>query len=237
MTKKKQTTLIKEPKWSVLSKSSTEEQRLEAFAKCEDFVHYEVSEKEQLNALKKWLRNESGWDVHEQTVILPDTYLISFAKHGWKALKLGFMPESTMRGLENSLLPLLRRAQELKDKMYYEPNIHPDISVKDEEDPLNLDNIKEWLGKWNSFLRNNKHYADSKDPELRRQYQAAENYVYNLKTYVRSGVWLDSKWGEDRENQMYFKCYAMAYNADGTAKRTKGVWYADIRDVWSEKYE
>lgn len=237
MAKKKQTTLIKEPKWSVLSKSDTEEKMIEAFAKCEDFVHYEVSEKDQLAALKKWLRTKSGWDVHEQTVILPDTYMISFAKHGWKALKLGFMPETVKSGLENSLLPLLNRAQELKDKMYNEPNIHPDVVSKDEDDPLNLDNIKDWLGVWKAFLRKNKSYVDSKDPALRKQYQEAERYVYNMMTYVRSNVWLDSHYGENREHKMYQRCYAMAYDKDGMPKRTKGVWYPDIADVWTEDYE
>src|SRR5210317_993163 len=137
MANRKQTTLIKEPKWSVLSKSDTEEKMIEAFLICEDFVHYEVSEKDQLSALKKWLRTKSGWDVHEQTVILPDTYMSSFAKHGWKALKLGFMPQSVKSSLEKSLLPLLNRAQELKDKLYSEPNIHPDVIAKGEDDPLN----------------------------------------------------------------------------------------------------
>jgi len=237
MANRKQTTLIKEPKWSVLSKSDTEEKMIEAFLICEDFVHYEVSEKDQLSALKKWLRTKSGWDVHEQTVILPDTYMSSFAKHGWKALKLGFMPQSVKSSLEKSLLPLLNRAQELKDKLYSEPNIHPDVIAKGEDDPLNLDNIKNWLGVWKAFLRKNKNYAESKDPALRKQYQEAEHYVYNMTTYARSNVWLDTHYGENRENKMYQRCYAMAYDKDGMPKRTKGVWYPDIMDVWSEKYE
>ena len=38
--------------------------------------------------------------------------------------------------------------------------------------------------------------------------------------------------GEDEEKKTQWKCVAMAYHADGTPKRTKGVYYPDINAVW-----
>ena len=40
--------------------------------------------------------------------------------------------------------------------------------------------------------------------------------------------------GDDEEKKTQWKCVAMAYNPDGTPKRSKGVYYPDIGMVWGE---
>jgi hypothetical protein len=55
-----------------------------------------------------------------------------------------------------------------------------------------------------------------------------------MEHYLRTGDWISDFMGDDEEKKTQWKCVAMAYNADGTPKRTKGVFYPDINMVWGE---
>ena len=39
-----------------------------------------------------------------------------------------------------------------------------------------------------------------------------DTYVQNLKTYLRTGVWLDWRWGENQEGKVARVCKVMAYH-------------------------
>lgn len=229
---KKKKTLIPEPNWDKLRKAKTEEERIEAFVKCEDFAHMEADPKLALHWLKKWIREESGWDMHEETVILPDVFMTVFAKHGWKAMQLKFMPESVKKSLENTLLPLLKRAHTMRENVDKEKEIYTKV-VYDFVDPKE---VKEWLTEWSKYLSSSKSNAESKDPKVRIQYQTAETYVQNMRNYLRTGMWNDSHFGENREKKVLAVCKAMAYDRNGEVKRTVGVWYPDIQSIWKREY-
>jgi hypothetical protein len=109
---KKKQTLVPEPNWERLSKAKTQDAMYKAFIKVADFVHYEVPEREQIHWLKKWIREESGWDLHEETKILPDVHMMAFAKWGWIAIKLGFTPDKVVDSLTRNLKPVLESASE-----------------------------------------------------------------------------------------------------------------------------
>ena len=53
-------TLVPPPDWDLLMKAETEGEMLHAFEECDTFVHYEVTEKEYLHSMKKWVRDFSG---------------------------------------------------------------------------------------------------------------------------------------------------------------------------------
>ena len=53
-----------------------------------------------------------------------------------------------------------------------------------------------------------------------------------MEHYLRTGDWVSNYMGADEEMKTQWKCVAMAYHADGTPKRTKGVFYPDINAVW-----
>lgn len=228
-TPKKKKTLVPEPKWSVLENSKSEDTKLKSFNKALDFVHYEIPEREQIHWLKKWIRERSEWSLHKESVILPDSYMQPFAKYGWLAIKLGYVPKTVLDSLTKNLKPLLERAEELRDKTgdYDEPLL-PD----DEEHPLHPNKVKEWLKEWKSYLSNIKQYEDSKDAKQRMEYQVAKTYVYNLGLYLRTGVWSDSHYGMHREKKMYMVVKSMAYDENGVIKRTKGFYYPDIQKIW-----
>lgn len=230
---KKKKTLIPEPNWDKLRKAKTEENKIAAFKMAEDFAQYEADPKLALHWLKKWIREESGWDMHEETVILPDVYMSTFAKHGWKAMQLGFMPEETKTSLERNLLPLLKRAKEIKEKHNKENEIYTNVDYSF----VKPTDVKEWLSEWSKYINSSKSNAESKDPKIRQQYQTAVTYVNNMRSYLRTGIWSDSHFGQNREKKVLLVCKAMAYDKDGIPKRNVGTWYPDIAGVWEKEYE
>ena len=212
-TPKKKATLIPEPKWDRLRKAKTEQDRYNAFLQCEDFVHYEVSDREYMHSMKKWIKTESGWGVDISQ--LPDVYLASMAKHGWKAIQLGFMPERVEKALREVILPLIEKGGDLRERMFYEPAIHPSVSELDGDHKLHPDKVKLWISAW------------KKNTDL-----LSKHYVSNMQTYLRTGVWLDSHYGLNREYKSVPICVALAYDEEGLAKRTKGVYYPDLGMIW-----
>ena len=232
---KKKKTLTDEPNWAKLCKSKTEEDKYNAFVECEKFVHDEITDKEYLHSMKKWIRVESGWGVNEQLNKIPDVYLISFSKHGWKAIKLGFMPKSVESTLKKSLMPLLDKADELRDKMVVDPVIHPSHFELDDDDEWHPSKVKEWIKKWSAYGKSLD--PESKDPKIRMEYQTTQTYVKNMNTYLRSSVWLDSHWGENREHRVLQVCRTMAYDDDGMAKRDVGTYYPDMGAIWTKEMQ
>lgn len=232
-TPKKKKTLVPEPKWDRLSKASDEEAMYAAFMTASDFVHYEIPDREQLHWLKKWIREESDWDLWEETKTLPDVFMNSYAKWGWLAIRLGFMPEKVKESFEKNLRPLLERASEHKEKhSVVEPPIHPKLQEMDEDEDLHPTKVKEWIRYWSDYAKANKKHDDSKDWKARLDLQTARNYVSNMNTYLRTSIWVDERWGKLRENKTVWVCVVPAFDKDGLMKRTKGVYYPDIQAVW-----
>lgn len=230
---KKKKTLIPEPNWKTLQNAKSEEQKLNAFTKAHDFVHYEIPDREQLHWLKKWLREESNWNVHKESVTLPDVYMLSFAKYGWLAIRLGFMPKSVYDSLHKNLLPLLKRAEEIKNQNTSESIEMPE----DKEHFLHPDKVKKWLAIWKDYVKARSKDAESNDRSARLAYQSAETYVYNMQTYLRTGVWNDFWWGENRDKRIMYVVKTPAYDQDGNIKRTKGYYYPDIGQVWTGEFD
>jgi len=97
-----------------------------------------------------------------------------------------------------------------------------------DDDPLSLKNVRAWIKSNEQLLKAIKTMRDSKDAKDRMQYNDLETYLHNMKSYIRTGVWTDFRAGVEREKKIKMRCAAIAYNADGTAKRTVGVVYPDI---------
>ena len=229
---KKKRTLISEPNWDQLRKASTEEDRENAFKIASDFVHYEVPEKEHLHWMKAWIREKSNWDLNDNIVELPDAYLVPFAKYGWLAVMLGYIPVRHENSFIKNLKPFLIRSNELRNKLNQEPQIHPTVSSRDPEDFLHPDKVKKWLDYWTAFIKENSKNIETASRERRIAFQTANTYVWNMRNYLRTGTWSDDRFGEKREGKVMVVCKALAYNAAGEVKRSKGTWYPDIQAVW-----
>ena len=224
-------TLIPEPNWEKLSKITDEEKRLEAFSKCLDFAHFEVSDKDCIASLKIWIRKISGWDAHEESKIIPDTFLQPFAKYGFVAVKLGYTPQKIEQSLEDNLKPLLLKSTDLRSRVVVEPLIHPSVEALDKDHYLHKDKVVEWLVTAKAYVSANKKDVDSKDPKKRMDLMSAETYVSNIRSYLKTGVWSDMFYGENRQHKTMWVCLEPAYDKDGLIKRNKGTFYPDV-GVW-----
>jgi hypothetical protein len=231
MAKRDIKTITPKPNWAKLQKAETEAERMQAWRDCDQYVHYEVTDREYLHSTKKWIRDFTDWGVYDKVMKLPDTYLSVLGKHGWKAYKLGFMPDEVKKGFKESLFTMLDKLDILRARMQYEPPIHPSLNELDDDDNLHPKEVKKWIAEWKSYMRSLK-----KDIQV-REYQSASAYVKNMETYLRTGTWLDSHYGEKREKKIVPICIAPAYGSDGIIKRTKGVFYKDIGMIWGEQDE
>lgn len=122
----------------------------------------------------------------------------------------------------------LRLAREKKNKNKEDKSVHESIRNLPDDHYLHPKKVKAWLKVWTKHLSSSKKDRDSKNTDQRRAYQIALTYVDNMKLYLRTGIWCDSHYGERREHRNKFVVEAMAYNRDGTIKRTKGLYYRDI---------
>ena len=81
-------------------------------------------------------------------------------------------------------------------------NIHPDVLSLPEDHPLAYAKVKEWLDYNKDRLKSIKTQKDSKDREERLEFQVLQNYVKNLRIYLKDNVWCDHRYGKKMENAM-----------------------------------
>jgi hypothetical protein len=114
-------------------------------------------------------------------------------------------------------------------------SIHESIRNLPDSDKLSPTKVKEWLKEQKDMLRSIKPQKDSKDSALRQQYWDTEAYVFNLQKYLNDGVYRDHRFGNEKQGKIRYRSVAMAYHADGTPKRTVGVFYADIGEEYTNE--
>lgn len=104
------------------------------------------------------------------------------------------------------------------------------------DNPLSLDNVRQWIKENKQQLSSLRGFGDSKDSKERDQYNQIATYIANLETYLRTGVYLDSRYGSQGQNTIKYRVTHMAYYRDGTPKRTVGWMYPDV-GIWTEEME
>jgi len=131
----------------------------------------------------------------------------------------------------------LAREKKAKDNPPTYKNIHPDVVALDPEDPLSMHRVKEWIKAQREIAseeRKNER-ANVKGAAARRC--RAEGYARSMQRYLEDSVWTDGFYGEKASLPMNRVCTTLAYNKDGTPKRTYGVYYPDLGYVWGVSEE
>lgn len=105
-----------------------------------------------------------------------------------------------------------------------------------EDNPLSLKNVRSWIKENKELLVAIKSMKDSKDAKERGKYLEVQTYVQNLEAYLRTGVYLDNRYGSQGQNKIQYKVTHMAYYPDGTPKRTVGWLYPDV-GIWTKEME
>lgn len=116
-------------------------------------------------------------------------------------------------------------------------SVHKDIRDLPEDHFLHWKKVKEWLKCNQDQLKGMRSYKNSKNAKERSEYIDLNTYITNMKRYLSQGVWLDFRYGEQREGRIQKVCVAMAYYPDGTPKRQYNCWYPDIAQVWTKELE
>ena len=119
-----------------------------------------------------------------------------------------------------------KRAEQNPD--YGQSGIHPTLRDLSDDHPAHPKKVKQWI-------KTQKELASAERASVRQGIKGAytkqvnhESYIRNMKRYLKNGVWIDDFWGEYQQNKIQRKCIAMAFNSDGSVKRSVGVWYSDI---------
>lgn len=97
-----------------------------------------------------------------------------------------------------------------------------------DDDPLSLVNVRSWINDNKEMLASLRDFKTSKDSKERAKYQQIETYVFNLESYLRHGVYLDFFYGSQMQNKISHRVCVMAYDEDGTPKRSVGFYYPDV---------
>ena len=105
-----------------------------------------------------------------------------------------------------------------------------DESVRNlpDDNPLSLVNVRSWIKENRELMSAIRHQKDSKDSKERAQYHKVETYVSNLESYLRTGVYLDFFYGAQMQSKISMRVVVMAYEPDGTPKRSINWWYPDV---------
>ena len=122
-------------------------------------------------------------------------------------------------------------------------NIAKSVLALPDDDTYSFKNVKEWI-------KENKLQVTALGQQARgrsgtpKEKQAASNLMDSKKAYIRyceyylkSGDWVGLFSGANEEHKVVPRVIAMAYNPDGTPKRSVGFWYPDIKTVWTKDME
>lgn len=106
-----------------------------------------------------------------------------------------------------------------------------------DESPFSVKTIKAIIKEQKDHLSAIRSYKNSTDKNEKSRYYRVEAYVNNLEAYLRDGVYRDMFYGANGTTPVQFKSVAMAYYKDGTPKRSVGVFYPDIGEVYTQEME
>ena len=120
-------------------------------------------------------------------------------------------------------------------------NIAKSVLALPDDDTYSFKNVKEWI-------KENKLQVSALGQQARnrsiapKEKQAASTLADSKKAYIRycefylkTGDWVGMFSGASEEHKVVPRVIAMAYNPDGTPKRSVGFWYPDIKTVWTKE--
>jgi len=107
-------------------------------------------------------------------------------------------------------------------------SIHESIRNLPDTDSFAPARVRGWIRATKERMQSMRKWKKSKDKNEYQAYLTEEIYLGNLQAYLRTGIYLDNRWGAERQHAVKYRCVAMAYYSDGTPKRTVGTWYPDI---------
>ena len=122
-------------------------------------------------------------------------------------------------------------------------NVAKSVLELPDDDKYSFKNIKEWIKHSKDLVSEYTKTARSRattPQDKQKASNAADHkkvYIRELEYYLKSGDYISYFSGQDETNKVNPRCVAMAYHADGTPKRSVGVFYPDINMVWTKNLD
>ena len=122
-------------------------------------------------------------------------------------------------------------------------NIHSSVLALPEDHNYSFKTVKGWIKEskeqvaaYNKTARSFRSTPQDKQ-KASNLADSKKAYIRYCEHYLKTGDWIGLKSGKHEEHLVIPKCIAMAYNSDGTPKRTVGVFYPDLLAVWTKEME
>ena len=117
------------------------------------------------------------------------------------------------------------------------------VLEKPDDDKLSMKNVKAWIKEAKDIA--SAHAKNSRNRNITpgvRQHElnlaeSKKAYIRQMEHYLKSGDWIADFMGAQENEKTQWKSVAMAYYPDGTPKRNVGVWYPDIKMVWTNEMD
>ena len=122
-------------------------------------------------------------------------------------------------------------------------NVAKSVLALPDDDKYSFKNVKEWIRHSKDLVSEYTKASRSRvstPQEKQKASNAADHkkvYIRELEYYLKSGDYISYFSGQDETNKVSPRCVAMAYHADGTPKRSVGVFYPDINMVWTKSLD
>ena len=122
-------------------------------------------------------------------------------------------------------------------------NVSKYVLSLDDEEPYSLKNVKVWIKHNKEMISMLQARARNTEISLKHKQHSLsmadikKAYIRYIEHYIRTGDWIGLFSGQEETNKVIPKCVAMAYYPDGTPKRSVGVFYPDIKAVWTKEME
>ena len=111
------------------------------------------------------------------------------------------------------------------------------VVANPDDDEFSLKNVREWIKEARSLKQaEHRNHVAGVQGALARKI-TWESYIGQMESYLRTGDWCSKFAGPRMEKRVKTICVAMAYYPDGRPKREMGVWYPDVRDVWTPELD
>ncbi len=114
------------------------------------------------------------------------------------------------------------------------------LSKEVELKPFPRKEVEGWIKTQQEFLKEAKRtaWANRKDNKIKNaeaEVKSIEGYIRHLKYYLKHGDYPDMYYGPNANQLISYRCVAMAYDKDGTVKRTVNTFYPDLGRKWTQQ--
>ena len=128
-----------------------------------------------------------------------------------------------------------RAARAKKNPDYGMSGIHENLRNLEDGHFLHPKKVKEWI-------KTQKELASSERSSVRMKIKGAhakqlihEGYVRRMQSYLKTGDWADTLYGEHQEHKIKYRCLSLADEENGTPKRNIGTFYEDMGEVYTQE--